>query len=179
MIPERYQKAEYEQVPEEIRAKFGQIKKTRRGLYIYGDVGTGKTHIAYAMLKKWQEVAGYEAKFCNMPELVNEIRADFDRLPLDKSRIDERINDYNGLLFLDDVGAEKITDWVAEKFYLIINRRYSQLLPVIITSNLSIAELAEKVGDRTASRIVEMCDIIFLEGKDRRVENIIQTKVKI
>ena len=62
-----------------------------------------------------------------------------------------------------------MTCWVGETFYSIINTRYERMLPTFFSSNLSLPELAEKMGDRIASRIAEMCQIIKLSGKDLRI----------
>lgn len=169
MIPDRYKDAKYDEVPAEIRKLFENIRKSRKGIYIHGDVGTGKTHIAYALHDAVKEKLGVRSSFYNMTELLRDIRADFDRAPIDKERPEERLLGSRAMLFLDDVGAEKVTDWVAETLYLIINTRYNERLPFIITSNLPVAELADRIGDRTASRIVEACDIVELKGGDRRI----------
>lgn len=176
MIPARYQNAEYDEVPDKIRELFQRIPETRRGIYIHGDVGTGKTHISYALKKKWDVPASKDSRgrhslFWNVTELLRELRADFDRREGRKEHLDEYLMGYEGLLFLDDLGAEKVTDWVQETLYLIINSRYDHMLPTVITSNHPIKDLLDKVGDRTVSRIVDMCDIVELIGKDRRVED--------
>jgi len=178
MIPERYQNAQFESVPQDIRERFEKIRETRRGMYIHGPVGTGKTHIAYALKKHWDE-QGRRAIFWNTTELLRSIKNDFDKKLYDRDREEERIMDSRGLLFLDDIGSEKITDFVAETFYLIINHRYQEKLPIIFTSNLPIADLADRIGDRTASRIVEMCDVIELIGEDRRMESVQKAQVNI
>lgn len=170
MIPLRYEKVEYTDVPENVKSKFDVIRETRKGLYIHGPVGTGKTHIAYSIKKHWDEVSRYGALFWNTTELLTEIREDFDRPNIEKSRVEERLMDFKGLLIFDDIGSEKPTEWVLEKFYLVVNKRYNDMRPIIFTSNLSIPQLAERLGDRIASRLVEMCDIIKLEGEDRRLQ---------
>lgn len=169
-IPKRYESVKYEDAPEKIRAAFDKIRETRRGLYIFGPVGTGKTHIAYALKKKWDETSRYSADFWNTSELMQEIKDDFDRDNYSKTHRFDKIMEEKEPLFLDDIGSEKLTDWVLERFYLIINRKYNDMLPVIFTSNYSIEDLAARVGDRIASRIVEMCDIIKIDGEDRRLK---------
>lgn len=167
-IPRRYEGAVWEDVPPAIQAKVQEIGKTRKGLYIHGGVGSGKTHAVYAIFKKLKE-RNIMCRFHNTTELMFDIRRDFDRNPYDKMRWDERLPEYEGVLILDDLGAERPTDYVAEVLYLIVNTRYNQKLPTIFTSNLPVAELAERIGDRTASRIVEMCEIVKLDGVDRRL----------
>lgn len=188
MIPERYKNVKYEDVPKEIQMLFESIPQTRRGIYIHGAVGTGKTHIAYALKQKWDRpeqqlddgryVPGRYSRFYNMTELLREIRLDFDR-KVDKKEYDQDLLEDAKLAILDDLGAEKVTDWVAETLYLIVNKRYNDCIPTIFTSNLPIAELGNRIGDRTASRIVESCDIVELVGVDRRVTSKPITKIKI
>lgn len=177
MIPERYKDAKYEDVPKEIRERFEKIHETRKGMYVHGSVGSGKTHISYSLKKFWDSKASKGAIFWNTAELMREIKMDFDRPAIDKTRAEEKIMRFTGLLFIDDIGSEKMTDFVAETFYMIINHRYEKRLPIIFTSNLPIGDLAERIGDRTTSRIVEMCDVIELSGSDRRMEK--ATKIKV
>lgn len=73
------------------------------------------------------------------------------------------------LVVLDDLGAEKTSEFALQSLYIIIDKRYSEMRPTIITSNLSVDEISEKVGDRIASRIAGMCKVIELKGKDRRI----------
>lgn len=170
-IPARYEKAAWADVPKAIQEKVDAVRQSRRGLYIHGTVGTGKTHAAYGIYKHIKEDMGLQVRFHNTTELMFDIKRDFDRSVYDKQRWDEKLCDFRGVLILDDIGAERLTDFVAETFYLIVNSRYNEMLPTIFTSNLPIGELAERIGDRTASRIVEMCDIMRLDGDDRRLLN--------
>jgi DNA replication protein DnaC len=75
------------------------------------------------------------------------------------------------LLHLDDVGAENTSDWVLEQLYSIVNARYEEEKSLIVTTNLYLEPLAEQIGERTVSRISEMCgEVIPVEGMDRRGE---------
>lgn len=168
-IPKRYEGCNYFDVPENIKILFDNIKDSRKGIFIHGDVGTGKTHIAYAIAKEWKDKTNNEVVFWNTAELLREIRLDFDRKDEFKLKVDEKLFDFRGLLILDDIGSEKISEWVSETFYMIINKRYNEMRPIIFTSNLSIPDLAEKFGDRTASRIVGMSDVVHLSGNDKRL----------
>jgi DNA replication protein DnaC len=167
--PPRYEGAKWGDVPTDIQKFVENIRKSRKGLYIHGAVGTGKTHIAYA-IRNWILEKRGRVLFQNTTELIFDIKRDFDRHVMDKMRWDERLTEYEGVLILDDIGAERVTDYVAEVFYLVVNSRYNQMLPIIFTSNLSLEELEERVGDRTASRIVEMCDVVHLDGEDKRLQ---------
>lgn len=170
MIPARYEKAEYNDVPEKIRQKFEKLRETRKGIYIHGSVGTGKTHIAYALKKHWDEKNQYKpAIFWNVTELLQRTKDDFDRVSYDKRRDVESLKESKSLLIMDDIGTEKASEWVIDQLYMLINKRYNDMLPVVFTSNLSVEELGRTLGDRIASRIVEMCDIVELTGEDRRL----------
>lgn len=169
MIPPRYENASYDDVPIEIKEMLKTMKVTKKGIFIHGSVGTGKTHIAYAICKKYEENKNREANFWSTTELFNEMKEDFDRHNLEKTNVLENLMRSSRLLILDDIGVEKPSEWVQEQFYLLINRQYNEMRPTIFTSNYSLEELAPRIGDRTVSRIVEMCHVVQLVGKDRRL----------
>ena len=72
------------------------------------------------------------------------------------------------MLFVDDLAAAKLTEWTEEVTYRLVNYRYEQCLPGIFTSNVPPAQLRDALGERIASRLVEMCERIVLKGDDRR-----------
>lgn len=169
--PKRYENAKWEDVPESLREEFKRMLETGKGIYLYGPVGCGKTHICWAFKQKYDDTQSYRyCRLWNVVDLMHEIKADFDRDQYSKRRPEEELTDPENkrVLILDDMGAEKATDFVAETLYRIINHRYIHCLPTVITSNLSLQELADKIGERSTSRIVEMCEPIKLNGGDRR-----------
>ena len=137
-----------------------------RGLWFMGDVGTGKTTLAMlvskAALKSGRSVAIY-----SLPRLLNEIR---DTHRAERSHVDllDRLTAVD-LLHVDDVGAERTTDWVLEELYSIVNARYEDERSMVITTNLDHTKLGEQVSERTVSRLTEMCDVLLLSGEDRRI----------
>lgn len=164
-IPKRYEKAKWDDIPNIIRDRVS-ATQLEKGFYIYGPVGSGKTHVAYALYKRIVETKR-SVWFWNVTDLIHELKLDIDRR--EKLYIGEGILGFEGILILDDIGAERPTEWVAETLYLIVNKRYNAMLPTIFTSNLPVSDLGDKIGDRIASRIVEMCEIIKLDGGDRRL----------
>jgi DNA replication protein DnaC len=140
-------------------------EKEKKGLYIYGACGTGKTHSLYAIRKNC--IAGdVNSRIINTVELLRLFKLDFN----DKHEHNfEDYLEYKGILFIDDIGAEKNSEFVDETLYHLINVRYEKMIPTCFTSNLSLKELAEKNGDRLVSRIAGMCEIIKLEGNDKRI----------
>lgn len=72
------------------------------------------------------------------------------------------------LLILDDVGAEKTTDFSLQSAYLLFNKREQNEMPIFGTSNLTVDEIGRKLDDRIASRIRGMCDVVNIGGDDQR-----------
>ena len=171
-IPLLFKNANYEtDVPVKIKDKIEKIVSTRKGLYIYGPAGVGKTHTAYAIVKFFEDKR-FSVDVYNTSDMFRMMRNNFKNNSDDDSQdVYEDIINSRGLLIMDDIGAEKVTDWVRESFYLIINNKYENMIPIIFTSNYSLDELAEKVGDRICSRIAGICDVIKLEGEDKRIKN--------
>lgn len=136
---------------------------------LFGNTGCGKTHLAVAMMKKSisahihaeiernsSQPKSYEPRFKSAPELLLEIREAFRPGAEESER--EIINRYctADLLVLDDLGSEKTSEYSIATLYLIIDRRDRELMPTIITTNLSQKEIEEKLGARIASRLAGM-----------------------
>lgn len=141
----------------------------RRPMFITGPAGTGKTHLAVAYLREEIIAQGAEqCKFLEAVELFLELRDSFRRdSPEDEERI---IKTYTSKPFLviDDLGAEKVSDYVRQSLYFVINRRYGEELPTVVTSNLTLDQIAEVYGERLSSRIAGMGPELVLKGRDRR-----------
>lgn len=128
-----------------------------KGLLMSGTVGCGKSHLAVAILKGVIE-KGYSGLYYNSPDLMRDIRATFDKDS--EVREDDLLEEVTttDLLVFDDVGAENVTGFVLDRFYLIINERYEGCKPVIITTNLDEPTLENRLGKRIVSRLYEMCE---------------------
>ncbi len=139
-----------------------------RGLWLYGDVGTGKTTLAMLVSKHALEL-GRSVAIYSLPRLLAEIRTTFDDAT-QRSYVElvDRLAAVD-LLHVDDVGAEKTSPWVLEQLYALVNARYEDERSVVITTNLKERdELVEQIGERTVSRLEEMCDVVPLLGDDNR-----------
>jgi DNA replication protein DnaC len=73
------------------------------------------------------------------------------------------------LLLLDDIGREKMSDFIAQEFHRIIDYRYRQMLPLAVATNLTRAQITERYGAHTMSRFAAMCDVVDISGKDYRL----------
>lgn len=141
-----------------------------RGLWLMGDTGTGKTTLAMLVSKAALE-RGHAVAIYSMPKLLARIRRTYDGAPGEDSYLTffERLTSVD-LLHLDDVGAEKRSDWVMEQLYALINERYEQRRSVVLTTNFDHDELEDQVGSRIVSRLTEMTEPIPMFGEDRRTE---------
>jgi DNA replication protein DnaC len=140
----------------------------RRSLFLYGPFGTGKTGLAYALLRAYIELTGNTPLFTTVPDLLDRIRASYgDHPSVDEAEV-LRLVKTVPFCVLDDIGAERVTDWVQERLFVIINARHDGNLPTIFTSNLALSALADHLGDRTTWRIVEMCQVVRLTGPNLR-----------
>ncbi len=153
--------------------------------FLTGDVGTGKTYKAVALLADYMVrtkmpywtgsdgriiPANVSPIFITAPELFLDIRSCFDKSG--KTSETELISKYSDtpFLILDDLATEKVSEWSLQTLYIIINRRYDNpALTTIVTSNLSLDDLSVKFGDRITSRINGMCKTIRFKGQDRRM----------
>jgi DNA replication protein DnaC len=145
-----------------------------KGLLFYGDAGVGKTHLAVALMKDAIVRKGAHAIFYEVRELLKLVR-DTYRDSTETSELDVLKPVLEAeLLVLDDLGAEKKSEWVDETLGLLINTRYSERRLTVLTTNLRDVENTEPgsfayhLGLRTRSRLMEMCDWMPIEGADAR-----------
>lgn len=158
--------------PEAYRAVLKYVKSIKKniesglGLVLCGPVGTGKTHLAVAVLKEAIH-AGYSGLFQTIPELMYRWNATYSTEATEEELF-QTLRDVR-VLVLDDVGKGKWTEKVAERLYAIINARYNELNPTIITSNLTGNNLRKYVGDAIADRLHESCLFVEFKGESYRV----------
>jgi DNA replication protein DnaC len=180
-VPKRYRGVSFERppIPEIARVAPEQVREVRRyvrdidanldagrGLWLMGDVGTGKTTLAMIVSKAALDV-GRSVAIYSLPRLLNLIRA---AIETEDGMIGflERLAAVD-LLHIDDLGAENTTEWVLEQLYSIVNTRYEDERAMIVTTNLRYEDLIGQLGERTVSRLVAICgDGLPLFGEDDR-----------
>lgn len=142
-----------------------------RGLWFTGDVGTGKTSLAM-LVSQAAEKVGRSVAIYPVTRLLAEIRETYDSDTRGSyMSLFRRLSSVD-LLQLDDLGAEKRTDWVLEQLYAIVNERWQDARSIVVTSNVAdLDELREQIGSRTVSRLMEMCEVLPIWGPDLRASS--------
>ena len=168
-VKKRYEKAAHELEPENTQKVL-----EGKSLYICGEFGTGKTHLASAIARKliWRRkrvrmLTGIDITMMlqatyGSSESEADVLARLAKVPI---------------LIIDDMGKEPPSDWVLSRLFAVINARYDEMLPTIITTNYEKSALVERMGkhgdhdtaEAMVSRICEMCELIKLTGEDRRL----------
>ena len=178
-IPRKYRGVSFDRPPvTEMPAATVQVVRTYlrnldqrleagRGLWLYGDVGTGKTTLAMLVSKTALE-AGHSVAIYSLPRLLAEIRDTYEEGSRHSyTDLLDRLAEVD-LLHVDDVGTEKTSPWVLEQLYAIVNARYEEQRSIVLTTNLDREALAEQINPRTVSRLEEMCEELPLFGADHR-----------
>ena len=149
----------------------------KKGLILIGNNGVGKTHLACSIANKLIE-NGTPVIYGTLINLLAELRNSYD---IDKN-ISEmeifKLYENVDLLIIDDLGKEKPSEWGLEKLFTIINSRYENNLPVIITTNYNQNSLMERLSlngeiepaKSIISRLYEMCYLVKIDDIDHRIK---------
>jgi DNA replication protein len=140
-----------------------------RCLILSGTVGTGKTHLAIAILKDAVEKQGYTGKYWTVNGLLQVIRSSYEKdSGFSESDVISSVTDTH-LLVLDEVGATKQSEFEMATLFNIINSRYEWKLPTIIISNLGPKQIGEAIGERCFDRLREGgSECLVFQGESNR-----------
>jgi DNA replication protein DnaC len=150
-----------------------------RGLLLLGHAGVGKTHLAAGVLRAVVDKTGVPGLFYDTRELLKTIRSTYDPVVrTSETSILQPVME-SPFLVLDDLGAERPTDWVEEMMNLIVNTRYNERRLTLFTSNYpDIPDIEDpnsllcRIGFRMRSRLQEMCTTIEIDAADFRDEHL-------
>ncbi len=145
----------------------------RNGLFICGECGVGKSHLAFATANSLIE-KGNSVIAMTMIDLLLKIKSSFNAYN-DKMTEEQILQIYTdcALLVIDDLGKEKPTEWALQMIYSVIDRRYNALKPIIVTTNFTASELVKRFGDSSignaiVDRLFEICQYVPIEGESFR-----------
>jgi len=155
------------------------IQGRDHSLFITGRPGVGKTVLMAGIVKELLKKNNNKVKWISYPEFIMTLQSQFKKENGSPYDMAESIADFEGTLCIDDIGAEKMTAFVQQITYYVINHREQEMLHTVITSNYSLQEIDNQIDERVSSRIAGMCKIIKMTGKDRRLENDNKREVKI
>jgi DNA replication protein DnaC len=189
-IPRRYREVSFEREPlisiervqphliRDVRRyvrTIGEQLDAGRGMWFTGRPGTGKTTVAMLISRAAME-ADRTVAIYSLPRLLALLRDSYqDDAELSLNELIDRLSAVD-LLHVDDVGAEQSSPWVLEQLYSIVNARYEDGKAILVTTNLITREeedrpLRDQIGERTVSRLWEMCgEPQFMDGEDQRRE---------
>jgi len=128
------------------------------GLLFTGQVGSGKTYLACCIANELI-AKGSPVLFLVVPDFLDSIKATYNNANIYQYTEHELVDGAKQapVLVMDDLGAHNYTEWTKNKLYSILNYRLNHCLPTVITTNISLEDLAEYLGERTTSRLFQMC----------------------
>ena len=175
-VTKRYKHASFsvmKELPEaktavKVAQEWAESPLTDRGFFFVGTPGVGKTFLAVAALRAKIEQGLLNARFINVPLFLDELRSSFkfsdDSVQAEFQFLCSRAS----VVVLDDFGKERATDWATERLYVLVESRYSAMLPTIVTSNRTLDELNDLGYGATVSRLTEMGPVVKVGGSDLR-----------
>ena len=182
-VPARYMAAQIDDKDFEQMEISQSISWTKKGLYLFGSVGCGKTYRACAVLRAYGKKYAYEIvrnvfkvptlEFTSSDKLFDSMRKEMGSFSAHDTI--ERLKTAD-IVCIDDIGKEKPSEWTVEKLFTIVNSRYEAMLPTIFTSQYSVGELGQRLYEagnvETAkailSRIAGESEIVNMGSVDRR-----------
>jgi DNA replication protein DnaC len=182
-IPERYKYyiplvPEKKDIPafEELNDFMKEVKahvEAGDGLYIWGNAGNGKTSWACKIMGYYFRKIAFssglenEGLYIYLPTFLENLRAYYDTKDPEFEKVLEMVTGCK-LLIIDDIGAERMSEWVNERLLSFITERVNNQLSTIFTSNISPEALRERVEGRLASRVLGYSKVVHITGDDRR-----------
>ena len=150
--------------------RFSEFRELHKGLLLFGEKGVGKSYAAACMANALID-RGRRVYMTNFSRIANELQNFFSGR---NDYLDELCS--ADLLIIDDFQAERNTEYMREVVFTVIDARYNTGLPLVVTSNITAADIKEYDKDRNTARIIsrllEMCHPVEVKGQDIRKEKL-------
>lgn len=151
-------------------------KNDKVGVIFCGPAGSGKTHAAYAVMNMLKEknpemIAHMTSYSVAMSSLKNEFAHDsYEEMGSTWDKLNNDSGMYDGLLLIDDLSSQKLTDFEIDKIMMFLERRLNSYMPFLITTNVKMDDFKSVFGERLASRLFGYATIVEFEERDKRLE---------
>jgi len=139
----------------------------KRGVLLHGKPGRGKSRLGLCIINRFASET-YRCKFITFADILSKQKDSFDNDQTTPEIELAKLRNVN-LLFIDDFGAEKLTEWGETVFFQIFDHRVAQSMPTFLSSNYSLDELSPKVHPRIIDRILKHCSIVECKGPSFRI----------
>lgn len=159
----------YRGMAEKYCNRFSEVKKQGLGFLFYGTPGNGKTYLSNCIANRLLNDC-IPVISTSVDGILNRIKQTYNKWGKEGEETILNSLSYADLVIIDDLGTEDATGWSVSKVYNIIDRRYRNKLPMIVSTNVSIEELKEIYSERTIDRLLEMCTPIKFTGESIRKE---------
>ena len=183
-IPERFADASIEdlgymakEVVDAVYEMFEEPSKNDKvGLVFCGPSGSGKTHTAYAVMhmlgERNPEMIAFMTSYAQaFSALKNEfVSGSYEEMGSVWDKLNNDSGMYDGLLLVDDVSSQKLTDFEIDKLMMFLEKRINSYMPFLLTTNVKPEDFKSVFGERLTSRLFGYCNIIEFEERDKRLE---------
>lgn len=150
-------------------------KNDKVGVIFVGPAGSGKTHAAYAVInmlkEKNPEMVAYSTTYSvAMSAIKNEFANDvYDEMGSMWDRLNNDSGMYDGLLLIDDLSSQKLTDFEVDKLMMFLEKRVNAYMPFLMTTNVKPEDFKAVFGERLASRLFGYATIVDFVARDKRM----------
>lgn len=145
------------------------IKENNIGLILHGGVGNGKTHAVACIANQLMDHKKTVLTL-SLSGYLNKLRGEWEKAEKDILSKVKKVD----VLIIDDFGVEKVTEWVLEKIFNVIDARYRADKALLVTTNLSLEDIEVKFDSRISDRIKEMCFQHHVDAPSRRGKNTVK-----